>query len=196
MPEIFWLLLFCFFFFPLLVFFFRRRKEHVLVFLGLGSNVGDRERFLSDALSHIAHLGKDMKVSRIWESLPWGGVAKFPFLNSVISFRTTLSPESLLVKIQSIEEGMGRDRKKEERWGERCIDIDILFYGDILLQTDILTIPHRYAHKRAFVLFPLSDIAPDFYFFQQKKMLSQVLKVLSEEEKKSVWIFSPEKSKK
>jgi 2-amino-4-hydroxy-6-hydroxymethyldihydropteridine diphosphokinase len=198
MPNIFWIILLFFSFLGIGIFFLfsQWKKRHVWVFLGLGSNIGDREKFLSDALSKIALLGKDIKTSRIWESLPVGGVAKASFLNMVVFFWTKFSPEDLLTKLQNIEELLGRNRTKESRWGDRTMDIDILFYDTMIINKKNLVLPHPYAHKRAFVLFPLLDIDPEFYFFQQKKSLAQLIKILSEKEKKSVWVFSPEKNKK
>lgn len=129
-----------------------------LVYLGLGSNIGDRVGYLRKAVSSLKekqdiHL---VAVSRVYESEPLGDREQPSFLNAVMCVETSLSPEALMCLTQEIERSLGRDGKGT---GEpRTIDIDLLFYGDLVMDTPELTIPHPRISERAFVLLPLSDI--------------------------------------
>jgi 2-amino-4-hydroxy-6-hydroxymethyldihydropteridine diphosphokinase len=129
------------------------------VYLGLGSNLGDRERNLLDA---IEHLGQGVAVSQIsspYDTEPVGYDDQPMFLNAVVKGETKLTPEDLLVLIKKIEVDLGRTPNFTN--GPRLIDIDILLYGDVVMDTPSLTIPHARYGQRAFVLVPLSEIAPD-----------------------------------
>ena len=137
----------------------RPEKAGVLAFLGLGSNLGDRAGMLTAALSLLA--GGDVRIvrkSRVYESPPWGKTDQPPFLNRVIEVETTLAPEELLARCQEVEDTLGRVRR--ERWGPRTIDIDILLYDDLVIQTPDLVVPHADLRRRAFVLVPLAEVAP------------------------------------
>ena len=132
------------------------------IFLGLGSNLGDREVHLQRA---IALLEEDecvqiKKKSTVIETEPIGHTEQGAFLNQVIQIETSYDPYSLLQKCLKIEQSSGRIR--EEKWGPRTLDIDILFFGETVLQSDGLKIPHPEACNRAFVLLPLAEIAPTF----------------------------------
>ena len=132
------------------------------IFLGLGSNLGDREVHLQRA---IALLEEDecvqiKKKSTVIETEPIGHTEQGAFLNQVIQIETSYDPYSLLQKCLKIEQSSGRIR--EEKWGPRTLDIDILFFGETVLQSDGLKIPHPEASNRAFVLLPLAEIAPTF----------------------------------
>jgi len=132
------------------------------VFVALGSNLGDRERSLSrarDALSH--EIVAIEAASSIYETEPWGPVAQGRYLNQVVGGETALSPHGLLAKLLEIERSLGRDRAREERYGPRVIDLDILLYGDRAVHEPDLEIPHPRLLERAFVLVPLLEIAPD-----------------------------------
>lgn len=131
------------------------------VFLGLGSNVGDRENQLKEA---IRLLGEQpgievVKVSSFYETEPVGYVDQPDFLNLCIEIQTELSPKAVLESGLAIEQQLHRVRK--ERWGPRTLDIDILLYGDQIIEEEDLTIPHPRMTERAFVLIPLQEIAPD-----------------------------------
>ena len=129
------------------------------VFLGLGSNLGDREAALEEALRRLC--GRGLRValrSSTWLTEPVGGPPQGPFLNAVVSGTTALSPEGLLRACLETEREMGRVRTVRD--GPRTIDIDILFYGDVRRETPGLTIPHPRLHERRFVLEPLFEIAP------------------------------------
>lgn len=130
------------------------------VFLGIGSNLGDREENLAQARDSIEAFVRIEAVSPVYETDAWGFEDQPAFLNQVIHIKTSLSPQALLNRIKRIEKDLGR--KKSFRWGPRLIDIDILFFADYIIESASLTIPHKELHKRAFVLVPLADIAPDF----------------------------------
>lgn len=130
------------------------------VLLSLGSNVGDREGFISTAISAMDKLNKldVLTVSHCYETEPVGGVNQPNFINLAVEIETALEPLELLKAIKEIEEKLGR--KKSVRWGPREIDIDIVLWDDIVINTDELTIPHPEYQNRAFVMEPLVEIAP------------------------------------
>ena len=129
-------------------------------FIAFGSNMGDRMAYINDA---IANLKADMrcevkKVSKFVESKPYGGVEQDNFYNGVLELRTLLEPKELLEFLQAEEKHAGRVRK--EHWGPRTLDLDILYFDDMVIETDSLTIPHVDMQYRDFVLVPLNEIAP------------------------------------
>lgn len=129
------------------------------VVLILGGNRGDREELINQAVKFISEKNQLAASSAIYETQAWGNVAKGNFLNQVIQLETSVSPEKLLELIQEIEEKLGR--KRTETWGDRTMDIDILYFGDEVKHTPQLTIPHRFIQDRRFVLVPLAEILPD-----------------------------------
>ncbi|MCL4486930.1 MAG: 2-amino-4-hydroxy-6-hydroxymethyldihydropteridine diphosphokinase [Chloroflexi bacterium] len=129
------------------------------VYLGLGANLGDRERNLAVALKRIAEFVAVSSVSSIYETEPWGVRDQPWFLNVVCGGTTSLSPVDLLRRVKKIETEMGR--AEGIRFGPRSIDIDILLYDHLVALSPALTIPHPRLHERAFVLVPLAEIAPD-----------------------------------
>lgn len=131
------------------------------VFLGLGSNVGDRENQLKEAIRLLDEQSgiKVVKVSSFYETEPVGYVDQPDFLNLCVEIQTELSPKAVLERGLSIEQQLHRVRK--ERWGPRTLDIDILLYGDQIIEEQDLTIPHPRMTERAFVLIPLQEIAPN-----------------------------------
>ena len=132
------------------------------VFLGLGTNLGDRKSNLRKAVAKIEeHIGKIVESSSVYETEPWGFEAETDFFNMVVRVETNLSPSDLLKEIHLIESSLGRERE-QDRYSSRIIDIDILFYGDTVSAEKGLKIPHRLLHERKFVLVPLCEIAPEF----------------------------------
>ncbi|MCD2138309.1 2-amino-4-hydroxy-6-hydroxymethyldihydropteridine diphosphokinase [Salinicoccus halitifaciens] len=131
------------------------------VYLGLGSNLGDREENLEKAIDALNDFDEiDVKDrSRVLETEPYGKTDQPEFMNMCVAIKTRMSPLSLLETVLGIEHSLGRVR--EEVWGPRIIDIDILLYEDLELELDDLSIPHKEMHKRSFVLEPLAEIAPD-----------------------------------
>ena len=129
------------------------------VFLGLGSNLGDRHRNLQEALVRLAAFVKLSQVSSVYETAPWGYKDQPEFLNAVCSGDTDLSPRRLLQEAKAIEAALGRTPSFPN--APRPIDIDILFYDDLVSQEPDLVIPHPRLAERTFVLAPLAEIAPD-----------------------------------
>ena len=130
-------------------------------FLLLGSNLGKRAQVLKNAATIINNkIGKVKTYSSIYETLAWGNEDQPAFLNQVITVETSLSPQELLITINQIEDDLGRIR--HEKWGERLIDIDILYYDDTIISSKELTVPHPEISNRKFTLIPLVEITPDF----------------------------------
>ncbi|MBR3616377.1 MAG: 2-amino-4-hydroxy-6-hydroxymethyldihydropteridine diphosphokinase [Bacteroidaceae bacterium] len=133
------------------------------LYLSLGTNLGNKRENLTRAIELLSlALGKCIAVSQFIETAPWGFDSENSFLNCVAAFETALAPMQLLDMTESIERGLGRTQKSNNgHYRDRIIDIDILLYGDNIIVSDRLTIPHPLMHKRDFVLEPLADIAPD-----------------------------------
>lgn len=134
-------------------------SEH-LVYIALGSNLGDRPGNLRGALERFAPQVTVRAQSYIYETEPWGYADQPAFLNMVVEAATSLEPGALLSFLKEIEKEMGREATF--RNGPRLIDLDILFYDDLVLDSPPLVIPHPRLHERAFVLVPLADVAPDY----------------------------------
>ena len=133
----------------------------VTAFLLLGSNVGDREGYLEKARQQIEQHAEDLvMVSSIYETDAWGRLSQPVFLNQVIGIETSLIPKQLLAVVQEIETSLGRHHP--EKWAPRTLDIDILFYGNQIIETPELIIPHSAIQQRKFTLIPLAEVAPDF----------------------------------
>ena len=143
------------------------------VFLLLGSNLGDRQLFLQKAVDHIeADIALVIKRSSIYETQSWGKTDEPNYLNQVIQLKTDLTPQTVLQKVLHVESVLGR--KREEKWGSRTIDIDILFYGSQVICETGLNIPHPQLHNRMFTLAPLNEIAPDFIHPILKKSIFEL----------------------
>ncbi|MCD8261936.1 MAG: 2-amino-4-hydroxy-6-hydroxymethyldihydropteridine diphosphokinase [Bacteroides sp.] len=147
------------------------------IFLGLGTNLGEKEKNLWLAIHYIEkRIGKILSRSAFYVTPPWGFVSDNEFLNGVIEVDASLSPEELLRTTQEIEIGMGRvSRSADGNYTDRSIDIDLLLYDDLILEADSLTLPHPYLHKRLFVLEPLAEIAPDYLHPVLKKSMATLL---------------------
>lgn len=129
------------------------------VVLSLGGNKGDREKLLFHAIEALNDHFQLLKVSKIYETSAWGGVAKGDFLNQIAVISTGKEPEEVLEIIQRIEADLGRTR--EEPWGDRTMDIDILYFGNRVIDSEQLKIPHPFLPKRRFILVPLDELLPD-----------------------------------
>jgi 2-amino-4-hydroxy-6-hydroxymethyldihydropteridine diphosphokinase len=129
--------------------------------LSLGSNLGDRMDNLQEAIDALFDAPglTFVALSPVYETAPWGGIEQSDFLNVVVLADTRIAPETLLDRVLSIEDAMRRERVI--RWGPRTLDIDIVTFGDVILNDPDLTLPHPHAHERAFVLVPWADIDPD-----------------------------------
>ncbi|HEV2685866.1 MAG TPA: 2-amino-4-hydroxy-6-hydroxymethyldihydropteridine diphosphokinase [Actinomycetota bacterium] len=132
-------------------------------YLGLGSNLGDRRELLRQAIEALDWGGVSVVArSRVYETTPVGGPGGQPdFLNQVIAVETALDAHGLWERCSAVEASLGRSREHETRWGPRAIDIDVLTFGDSVLQDPDLEIPHPRMAERGFVLVPLAEIAPD-----------------------------------
>ena len=149
------------------------------VFLLLGSNLGDRKLFLQQAIMHIAYdIAPTIKISSVYETESWGKTDEPDYLNMIIELQTELSAAEVLRKILNIENVMGRTRN--EKWGSRIIDIDILYYNSDIINEPGLQIPHPELHKRRFTLEPLEEIAPDFVHPVLNKTSRQLKKELKD----------------
>ena len=132
------------------------------VYLGLGSNIGNRKRMIAQAIENInKQVGVVVRQSALYETKPWGFESPNDFINAAICCETELAPRALMRKLQSIEQQMGRVGKTTgEQYQDRVIDIDILLYDDIKVNEPDLKIPHPYMREREFVMIPLKEIFP------------------------------------
>jgi len=147
-----------------------------IVYLSLGSNLGDRLGYVQQAAGIIG-MTKDINIvstSSFYETEPWQMNSKNWFVNAIVEISTSLSPEELLIVIQRIEAQLGRERTDVREYTDRTIDIDILFYDDKLINTDKLVIPHKFFHKRACMLVPMLEIAQDFVHTLFHKTVSEL----------------------
>jgi 2-amino-4-hydroxy-6-hydroxymethyldihydropteridine diphosphokinase len=146
-----------------------------IVFLGIGTNLGNREHNLEQAVAGTGNfLGRVLLSSSLYETEPWGFQSGEKFLNMAVKIETNLSPAFLLEKILILESTMGRVRGTEQ-YVSRLIDIDILFYDDLIINEDHLKIPHPLLHKRKFVLIPLCEIEPGLIHPVLRKSIAELL---------------------
>ncbi|MFZ3359235.1 MAG: 2-amino-4-hydroxy-6-hydroxymethyldihydropteridine diphosphokinase [Xanthobacteraceae bacterium] len=131
--------------------------------IALGGNVGNVRATFDQAVAMLCEDGAVRLTARssVYRTPPWGIADQPPFLNAVIAVTTSLSPRDLLARGLDIERALGRDRGKEQRWGPRRLDIDLIAYDDLRLDDSDLTLPHPRLFERALVLVPLAEIAPE-----------------------------------
>jgi 2-amino-4-hydroxy-6-hydroxymethyldihydropteridine diphosphokinase len=146
--------------------------DHI-VYIALGSNLGNRLSNLKNAISNFTPQMDVKKKSPVYETPPWGYADQPAFLNQVVMVETYLEPEDLLGHLKRLETVLGREPSFQN--GPRLIDLDILFYDDIIVDSPPLVIPHPRLHQRAFVLVPLNDIAPDLVHPLFAKSISEML---------------------
>ena len=133
-----------------------------IAYLGLGTNIGNKRRNMITAAALLAErVGDVLALSGFYETEPWGFQSENTFLNAALQLDTSLSPLELLKATQEIEIEMGRTQKSNGAYHDRIIDIDILLYDNLVLQTPELTLPHPLMHERLFVMEPLAEIAPN-----------------------------------
>lgn len=144
------------------------------VFIALGTNLGDRTKNLKKAIHEIElKVGVIIKQSSVYETKPWGKTNQPDFYNQVILVHSNKTPEECLLTLSGIEKQMGR--KRDEKWGARIIDLDLLYMNDSIIETDKLSLPHPGIAQRRFVLVPLVEIAPDFIHPLLQKNQRQLL---------------------
>jgi 2-amino-4-hydroxy-6-hydroxymethyldihydropteridine diphosphokinase len=151
-----------------------------IVYLLLGSNLGDRNALINDALREIErYIGPISQKSSIYETAAWGNQDQPVFLNIAVAVKTLLSPLEVLEKALEIEAELGRVR--HQKWGSRLIDIDVIFYGDKIVDMgEKLQVPHPQMQHRKFVLEPLAEIAPKYIHPVLKLSVSEILERLSD----------------
>ncbi len=144
------------------------------IYLGLGSNIGDRKKHIYQTISKIEkQIGPCLQRSSSYRTAAWGKTNQSYFLNQVIQIHTKITPIEILDGILAIEKQLGRVRK--EKWGERIIDIDLLFYGTEIIELPRLLVPHPFLAERRFVLVPMNEIAPNFIHPIFERSISDLL---------------------
>lgn len=150
-------------------------KTHQVVLL-IGGNLGDRFLYLSQALGRIRAAFQLIKKSGVYETEAWGGSSSGNYLNQALLVQTDLQPSQVLAIGKEIEESLGR--KRDVHWGDRTMDIDIIYFDDTIIHTPLLTIPHPLLHQRRFVLLPLVELIPFFvhpvFQLNQLELLSKL----------------------
>lgn len=144
-----------------------------IVYLGLGGNLGDRSANLKSAREGLSPTVRLLECSPVYETPPWGYLDQPSFLNQVLKGETEASPRDLLIYLKELERQLGRE--PTVRFGPRVIDIDILFYDDLVFEMSGLKIPHPRIAGRAFVLLPLADLAPDYLHPVSGKSIREML---------------------
>ena len=153
----------------------KNKQPHTVVIL-LGSNLGDRREFMQEAVRQLStQVGSITSSSSYYETKAWGNETQPDFLNQVLVCETESPAKEVLIQCLSIEKKLGRDRI--EKWGSRTIDIDILYFGNEIIATTELKIPHPFLHERRFTLVPLCEVLPDFvhpvFNFSSKQLLER-----------------------
>ena len=151
-------------------------KEHI-VYLALGTNLGDRSGNLKQAIAALTPQLDVKAKSQVYETPPWGFEEQPKFLNQVVKANTYLDPEPLLKHLKRLEVALGRQESFPN--GPRLIDIDLLFYDDLVLNKPSLVIPHPRLHERGFVLLPLMDIAPNLVHPVQQKTVQELVALVN-----------------
>ncbi len=170
--------------------------KETAVYISIGSNLGDRAANCKKAASFLTEIAEIKSTSSLYETAPWGKLDQPRFINCVLEISTALSPVELLAGLKEIERRMGRaDSASVPRWGPRLIDLDILLFGDMVINQngqkgqdaqEGLRIPHPLMHERAFVLVPLSEIAPEAVHPELKKSVRELLDSVAPVDKTSV----------
>ena len=157
-----------------------------IIYLALGSNIGEREVFLARAIERLEASGKVhiSKRSSLYETEPVGAGGQPWFLNMVVKARTELDPQALLMLTTSVEDALGRTRTT--RWAPRTIDIDILLYDDLRVTRDDLVIPHPEMHRRRFVLIPLLEVDPEVRLPGGERLTEALAKLTDGEEVRKI----------
>jgi len=147
-----------------------------IAYLCLGSNIGDKVGYIQQAVKMLTSGGMVtvVRTSALYETEPWGNKDLDWFVNGVIEVKTKLTPRELLELCKNTEAQMGREKSASNKYEARKIDIDILFYGDLIVNEPDLKIPHEHLHERAFAIVPLLELIPDYEHPKYKKSLLQL----------------------
>lgn len=157
----------------------------------IGGNLGERELLLHQTNNLLAdYFGDPELKSKVYETAAWGGKSTGLYLNQVLVYSTDAEPRQVLKNIQKIENLLGRQR--EVKWGDRTMDIDILYYGDRMLDSPEIQIPHPFLSKRRFVLTPLAEVLPDYLHPLLKKTNTELLEDCQDDSFVYVYEKSPE----
>lgn len=155
-------------------------------FIGCGSNLGEREVQLRRAQEWVnAEVGKVVSTSRLYQTSPWGNIDQPDYLNQVWQITTVLDPFRLMQYLLELEQRA--NRKRIQRWGARTLDLDLLFYEDYIIRTEVLQLPHPRLHERNFVLIPMEEIAADWMHPVLKKTIAELRRISMDEEEVGVW---------
>ncbi len=154
------------------------------VYLGLGTNIGNKRKNMVTAAALLAERAGDvLSLSSFYETEPWGFDSENTFLNAALELETSCSPMELLHLTQQIEQEMGRTQKSDGSYHDRIIDIDILLYGNEIIHTEELVVPHPLMQQRLFVMQPLAEIAPSLVHpVLQKSMYELYMELLTEQD--------------
>lgn len=151
-----------------------------LLYLSLGSNRGDRADLIEEAYVQISTtIGPIVARSPVFETKPWGFASPYLFLNACAAVETTISPLDCLLHLNAIEKRLGRTRTADSGYVDRTMDLDMLLYDDLILETPDLILPHPHLHERSFVLEPLVSIAPHLKHPLLHQTMSELLEVLN-----------------
>jgi 2-amino-4-hydroxy-6-hydroxymethyldihydropteridine diphosphokinase len=157
-------------------------SAETVAYVALGSNLGDREQTLRSAVAALRQLGSVEAISSFYETAPVGLVEQPDFLNAVVALRIALPPQELMTALLRIEQQHGRDRSASVPKGPRTLDLDLLSYGDVVIESPTLTLPHPSLAERRFVLEPLMEIAPHWRHPVSGKSAAILLSELSHRE--------------
>lgn len=156
---------------------FVKMKKKTRVYIGLGSNMGNKEENIVKSVDIIKENHTLISKSNLYTSEPWGFNSDSTFINAVICIETMDDPDSLFEFLKNIEQQFGRDKKKSIGYEDRVIDLDILFFGDKILENEILSIPHKQIQNRKFVLVPMNEIASKFCHPQLNMTINELLEI-------------------
>lgn len=152
-----------------------------IAYIALGSNLGDRAAHLRAAIASLANLGVVSTVSSFYETTPVGSGMQPDFVNAVVEMHTPLPPEALMTDLLRLEVLQGRDRTSSPPKGPRTLDLDLLSFDDLVMDTPLLTLPHPAMEQRAFVLIPLAEIAPQWRHSVSGKPVARLLAELAQD---------------